>query len=107
MDIDTKSYKALHYVYRHKRVTYRALIQRFDSDLIARLEQHDLLMVSEKQNRNGYLVPDPFSPVSLTIKGNCIVEERLIFTPDYVITQIVVPIIVGVAAAVITAIIVG
>lgn len=98
--------KALKYVYRHNNIYLGTLKKKFPNDVDTLLRNNYLSCPRSGTQFDGVYVPvyKDSSKVTLTDTGICEVEQSHWFDVRYLLTQIVVPILVGIVSAVVTAI---
>lgn len=108
MFVSKSDIKILKYLYRHHRpVTYGALVKKYNSDSVDHLMSDGFLDCPSSYAYHDGVFADVFTDdtsVSLTNSGICAVEDRQWFDVKYLLTQIIVPILVGIVSAVVTAI---
>ena len=115
MNIDHYSLSILRHVYSRKGCDFGSLKAKFDGpnfkDAMEYLRRSNLISIS----RLGFAATDigiyqfaaDSSLITCTVAGNWIVESNRWFTWKYAVTNILIPIIVGILSAVITAILLG
>lgn len=100
--------RVLKYVYRHKRhgVPFAKLNKKYHDETSWLLSNHYLSCRVSFSRSTPYLCPiyKDAELVTLTDTGMCELEGRRWFNIQYLITQIIIPILVGIVSSVITAI---
>ena len=108
MSISKSDIKILKYLYhKHRPISYGALAKKYNSDAVDRLMNDGLLDSPTSYAYHDGVFADALTDdtaISLTKTGECAVEDRQWFDVKYLLTQIIVPILVGIVSAVVTAI---
>lgn len=99
--------KMLRFVRRRKAVPAAEMYSRFGYDEVTGLVRSGYLHCPadpRRQDKEGYIIGEflPTSLICLTDRGLAQVESRDWFDLQYVVTMIIIPVVIGVASAVIT-----
>lgn len=110
IDLIKNEVKILKYVSKHPSCTYSEIYKKYPEfkDCFLKLEYNHLIKSNDpNDNLMGNEYEDMNNPIIITLShdGIAYLESRKIFTLPYIITNLIVPIIVGVTSAVIAALI--
>lgn len=110
VDLVKSEVKILKYVSKHPNCTYSEIYKKYPEfkDCFSKFEYNHLIKSADpNDNLMGNEYADFNNPTTISIAhdGIAYLESHKIFTLPYVVTNLIVPIIVGVASAVIAALI--
>lgn len=103
MQITKNQLKTLRYIKKKKTITYSQLKSKFND--LNWITPYVNISEHREEDADGFLIGDeilPFETVKLNENGIIIVEENSWFTVQYALTNIGVPIFVGVLSSLIT-----